>query len=111
MRNTIKNHKDFIRSETDIEAKSAFFFIRAKPAIKSKDPRYGLIVTKKTFKLAVERNRAKRLLRDWIRFNEKLLSDNLDYIFIARRPILDAGREDGRIALKKALNYIKKQNA
>lgn len=111
MRNTIKNHKDFIRSESDIEAKSAFFFIRAKPSINSEDPRYGLIAAKKTFKLAVERNRAKRLLRDWIAFNEKLLAENLDYIFIARRPILNAGREEGRIAMKKALNYIKKQNA
>ena len=79
-----------------------------KPCTMSGTPRYGLTVTKRTFKLAVHRNRAKRLLRDWVRFNEKCLRPDMDYVFIARRPILDATREDGRSAMARALTYLKK---
>ncbi len=89
-------------------AKSAFFFIRMKPCVIPDTPRYGLTVTKRTFKFAVQRNRAKRLLRDWIRFNEKRLRPDMDYVFIARRGILDATRDDGRAAMARALTYLKK---
>ena len=89
-------------------AKSAFFIIRMKPCVITNVPRYGLTVTKKTFKFAVHRNRAKRLLRDWIRFNEKRLRRDMDYVFIARHSILDASREDGRAAMARALTYLKK---
>lgn len=109
MRNTIKRHTDFLPGDDDIDARSAWFFVRAKKVKQPDDPRYGLVVTKKTFKLAVQRNRAKRLLRDWLRFNEKSLRKDLDYIFIARRNILNATRDEGREAMKKALHYIKKQ--
>jgi len=108
MRDTIKNHKDFAAGENDPTARSALFLVRAKPAKFPDDARYGLIVTKRTFKLAVDRNRAKRMLRDWLRFNEKWLRPELDYIFIARRAILNASRLDGRVAMKKALRYIYK---
>jgi ribonuclease P protein component len=73
------------------------------------DARYGLIATKKTFKHAVDRNRAKRLLRDWIMFNEKTLRNDADYVFIARRAILDADRTSGRTAMRKALHFLRKQ--
>lgn len=109
MRNTIKLHKDFLPSAEDLDARCVWFFVRAKKTKTPDDARYGLIVTKKTFRYAVERNRAKRLLRDWIRFNENQMLPEFDYVFIARHPILEAGREDGRTAMKKALNYIKKQ--
>lgn len=111
MRNTIKQHYNFLMSERDMNARCALFFVRARPARFPNDPQYGLIVTKKLFKFAVNRNRAKRLLRDWIRFNEKYMCDDLDYIFIARRDILNATRTDGRTAMHKALNYIKKLHA
>lgn len=110
MRNTIKNHRDFFMGENDPVAKSNLFLIRAKRAKFPDDPRYGLIVTKKMFKHAVDRNRAKRLLRDWIAHNEKMLRRDWDYIFISRRAILDATRTDGRVTMKKALNYLRKQN-
>lgn len=106
MRNTIKNHNDFAMGDNDPTARSAMFFIRSKPAKFPDDPRYGLIVTKKTFKFAVDRNRAKRLLRDWIAYNEKLMRGDADYVFIARRAILNATRADGRVAMKKALRYL-----
>ena len=95
--------------ENDPVAKSAYFLARAKPAKIQNDARYGIIVTKKTFKHAVDRNRAKRLIRDWIAFNEKIMRTEWDYVFIIRRAILDADRTTGRVAMKKALNYLRKQ--
>lgn len=108
MRDTIKNHKDFLMTDDNPVAKSAFFFVRMKPAVVPNKARYGLIATKKTFKFAVQRNLAKRKLRDWIRFSEKHMRPDMDYVFIARKPILDAPREDGRSAMVRALVYLKK---
>ncbi|MBP5707427.1 MAG: ribonuclease P protein component [Alphaproteobacteria bacterium] len=108
MRDTIKNHKDFIMTDENPTAKSVFFIIRMKPCVTPEKPRYGVTATKKTFKLAVHRNRAKRLLRDWVRFNEKHMRPDMDYVFIARHPILDATREDGRAAMERALKHLKK---
>lgn len=108
MRDTIKNHKDFVMTDENPTARSAFFFVRMKPAAIAGDARYGLIATKKTFKFATQRNRAKRLLRDWIRFNEDKLRPDMDYVFIARHPILEASRDEGRDAMARALTYINK---
>lgn len=109
IRDTIKNHADFAASENDPVAKSNFFLVRAKKAKFKDDARYGLIVTKKTFKHAVDRNRAKRVLRDWIAHNENMMRPEWDYVFVVRRGILDATRTDGRVAMKKALHFLKKQ--
>ena len=108
-RDTIKNHTDFAMGENDPTARCAYFLVRAKLAKFPDDARYGIIVTKKTFKHAVDRNRAKRLLRDWIAFNEKMLHPEWDYVFVVRRAILDADRTSGRVAMKKALHYLRKQ--
>ena len=109
IRDTIKNHSDFIAGENDPTARSTFFLVRAKPAKYPDDARFGLIVTKKTFKHAVDRNRAKRLIRDWIAYNEKMMRDDWDYIFVIRRDILNADRDSGREAMRKALHYLRKQ--
>ena len=108
MRNTIKKHADFAMTDNDLMARSAFFLVRAKPAKFDGDARYGLIVTKRLYKHAVDRNRAKRLLRDWIAFNERYMAPDMDYIFIARGLTLTATRDDGRTAMRKALHYIAK---
>lgn len=108
-RDTIKNHADFAMAENDPVAKSAYFLVRAKNAKFPGDARYGMIVTKKTFKHAVDRNRAKRMLRDWLAFSEHMMHPEWDYVFIIRRAILDADRTSGRVAMKKALNYLRKQ--
>ena len=108
-RDTIKNHADFVAGENDPTARRAYFLIRAKAAKYPDNPKYGLIVTKKTFKHAVDRNRAKRLIRDWIAHNEKMMRDTWDYIFVIRRDILNADRTSGREAMRKALHYLKKQ--
>lgn len=108
-RDTIKNHSDFVAGDNDPVAKNAFFLVRAKPTKFPDDARYGIIVTKKTFKFAVQRNRAKRLIRDWIAFNEDMMLPQWDYVFVTRRAILDADRTTGRVAMKKALHFLKKQ--
>ena len=112
IRDTIKNHSDFIAGGNDPTARSAFFLVRAKPAKYPDDARFGLIVTKKTFKHAVDRNRAKRLIRDWIAYNEKMMRDDWDYIFIDYQNKLGKGAEaidSGREAMRKALHYLRKQ--
>lgn len=108
MRKTIKNHVDFAMTPDDLSGLSSYFIARAKQAKYPNDARYGLIVTKRTFKHAVDRNRAKRLLRDWIRFHEEMMLPNMDYVFVARAPILKATRDEGRTAMRKALHWIKK---
>lgn len=109
MRDTIKKHTDFLAPEDSPVAKSAFFVVRTIPTKTPGAPRYGLKVTKRVFKFAVHRNRAKRLLRDWIRFNDTLMLPEYDYVFISRAAILTATRDDGREAMRKALAYLKKQ--
>ena len=108
-RDTIKNHNDFAVGTDDPVAKSAYFLVRAKRAKIPDEPRYGIIVTKKSFKRAVDRNRAKRMLRDWIAFCEHMMRPEWDYIFVIRRAVFEADRTTGRTAMKKALHYLRKQ--
>jgi ribonuclease P protein component len=91
--------------------KSSLFIARARPTLFPNDARYGLIATKRTFKLAVHRNRAKRLIRVWIRENESLMRPDTDYIFIARKAILDASKPIGIAAMAKALTVLNKAHA
>jgi len=111
MRDTIKNHEDFHTADTDPAARSDYFFVRAKPARFPDNPRVGFVATKRTLRLAVQRNRAKRLLRDWVRFCDDLLVSEFDYIFIARPSIITVDRETGRAAMTKALRYILRRYA
>lgn len=109
MRDTIKNHNDFHMAEDDPSARAKMFVVRAKRAKIPGDPRVGFMATKHTFKLAVHRNRAKRLLREWVRFHEGLLVPEFDYVFYARSPILNTDRKTGRVAMHKALQHILKK--
>jgi len=106
-RKTIRNHKDFATTPEDPGVSDFYFIVKAKRAVK-KDSRYGLIATKRIFKLATMRNHAKRLLRDWIAHSEHLMKPNMDYIFIARPAILNCTREVGRRKLAHALKKISK---
>lgn len=90
-------------------ARSPYFLIRAGKTRFADGARFGITVTKRTFRHAVDRNLAKRKLRDWIRHHEKYMLDNMDYVFIARRAIIDATRTDGRASLRRALHYIKRE--
>jgi len=106
-RKTIRNHKDFLTTPDDPVAANSFFIVKAKLAAK-KDSRYGVVVSKRIFRMAVQRNRVKRILRDWIAYNEHLMLPNMDYIFIGREPILECTREEGRKKMATALKKISK---
>ncbi len=58
-----------------------------------KYPRLGVIASKKVSKKAVERNRAKRLLREVFRLNKFLMKKG-DYILIAKKNILSANYKE-----------------
>ena len=107
-RKTILNHRDFLTPKSGLSSRCDFFAVKTKLVKFSGDARYGLVVPKKTFKLAVHRNRAKRLLRDWIAFNEDLMVSELDYIFIAYEKILTLSRDDGRKNMGDVLKKIAK---
>ena len=112
MRNTIKNHNDFTTDRSCPYVTTDLFVIRTRPAKYENDARYGLVVAKRNFRFAVERNRAKRLLRDWIAFSEQYMCDDLDYVFFARANILgdSVTREIGRNMMVNALQDIKLKN-
>ena len=112
MRNTIKNHNDFKTDREYPYAANDWFSIHTKPAKFADDPRFGLVVSKRNFRFAVQRNRVKRLLRDWIMFAGDYMCPNLDYVFFARVAILDKDitREIGRDAMVGALKSIKDKN-
>ena len=50
----------------------------------------GFIATKKMFARAVDRNRAKRLLRETYRLTQHSIDPEVDIILLARRPILSS---------------------
>lgn len=56
--------------------------------------RLGVVASKRTFRRAVDRNRAKRLLRESFRLNRAKINMDLDLVIIARRKILSAKRQD-----------------
>ncbi len=111
-RKTIRKHADFLtpKDGPNITLNNVVS-VRIKTAKFENDARYGIIASKKLFRFAVQRNRAKRLLRDWIFHNEDLMLPQFDYVFIAGAEILTTNRENGREYIKRALTTISKKYA
>lgn len=109
-RKTIRNHADFLVPQNSPWTRNACFNTKVRPVKFQDSPRYGIVVSKRLFKLATERNRAKRLLRDWIAYNEDLMQPEFDYIFIANDEILGCSREMGRKLMENAINKISKKH-
>ena len=74
--------------------------------------RLGVIASKKTFPRAVDRNKAKRMLREAFRLNRQYISQaKVDFVIVARRAILRAalveiGEELLGIVKSKGLEVI-----
>jgi ribonuclease P protein component len=66
---------------------------------------HGFVASKKNFPHAVQRNRAKRLLREWTRLCK--LPDEIDVILIARSEILSTTLKDGLGQVAAAIKKIK----
>jgi len=56
-------------------------------------PRLGLVIGKKSVKLAVQRNRLKRLIRTAFRLNQSALA-GLDIVVLARKGLAEQGNDE-----------------
>lgn len=74
-------------------------------AVENKMPfsRFGFVVSKKISKKAVERNRAKRLMREAIRLTEEKIKPGFDIIFISRIGIINKSLEEIKESVEKLL--------
>lgn len=71
-------------------------------------PRLGLVIGKKSVKLAVERNRIKRQIRESFRHNQNIL-DGVDIVIVARRGIADLSNIELRQQFDKMLKRLARQ--
>lgn len=73
-------------------------------------PRLGLVIGKKSVKLAVERNRIKRLIRDSFRLHQDFLS-GLDIVVIARKELAELDNPQLHAQFAKLWRRLARQNA
>jgi len=103
MKNTIKKHTDFDFQEI-LPAAMPAFLMKFRPK-RYDSGQFGLVATKRTFRKATDRNRAKRLLREWLRLSGR--PEHVDVLLVARAPILETNMPDGMTQMKKALKRIR----
>lgn len=71
-------------------------------------PRLGLVIGKKSVKLAVERNRIKRQIRESFRHNQSILT-GVDCVIVARRGIADLSNIELRQQFDKMWKRLARQ--
>ncbi|QEY60081.1 ribonuclease P protein component [Pseudomonas sp. C27(2019)] len=71
-------------------------------------PRLGLVIGKKSVKLAVERNRIKRQIRESFRHNQHILN-GVDIVIVARRGIADLSNIELRQQFDKMWKRLARQ--
>lgn len=108
----IRKRSDFekFRSNRAVVLFGSFFIIKIleRSVDKGKDvslPRIGIITPKKIGK-AVERNRVRRIVREFFRTNRCLFSENSDYLFIALHGIADIKNRELTSNIEKILTKI-----
>ncbi len=106
--NRLRKSKEFkaIRG-TKLTVSTPEILLLAKPNVLSY-PRLGLTIAKKQVKLAVQRNRIKRIARESFRQTKEDLP-NVDIVFIARRGITDINNEDLHRCLKNLWQQLAKR--
>jgi len=73
--------------------------------VKTKEPisRFGFVISKKTAKRAVDRNRIKRILRESIHHLLPTIPTGLDYMFIAKQNFAEKHTADIEQEIKNLL--------
>ena len=72
--------------------------------------RLGLAIAKKQLRRAVDRNRVKRLIREY--FRTRVLPETapaMDFVVLARRAVLHAGNRELRRALERLFREVREQ--
>ncbi len=86
--------------DVKLRVSSKNFLILARPYEKD-HPRLGIIIAKKNVKLAVERNRIKRQLRETFR-KQRLLLPSLDIVLLTKKGV----DEQNNFLIAKELDYL-----
>lgn len=73
-------------------------------------PRLGLVIGKKNVKLAIERNRIKRQIRESFRLSQHSL-DGVDIVIVARRGIADLSNTELRQQFDKMWQRLARQRS
>ena len=87
-----------------------YYFERSEPVLPGGEarPRVGFSVSKR-LGTAVDRNRVKRVLREAFRANDQSLKGNMDFVLIARTPIVELLEAGGSKAVEtKMLEIFRK---
>lgn len=117
----IRRKSDFekFRSDCAVVLFGSFFIIKIleRSVDEGKDvflPRIGIITPKKIGK-AVERNRVRRIVREFFRTNRCLFSNGSDYLFIALPGIADIKNREltsnmAKILTKRSYNLPRRKN-
>ena len=66
----------------------------------------GVIASKRTFRRAVDRNRARRLLREAFRLNRAALTKDVDVVIVARGKILAVKRPAVETDLRRVMRHL-----
>ena len=117
----IRKRSDFekFRSDCAVVLFGSFFIIKIleRSVDEGKDvflPRIGIITPKKIGK-AVERNRVRRIVREFFRTNRCLFSNGSDYLFIALPGIADIKNREltskiSKILTRRSYNLPRRKN-
>jgi ribonuclease P protein component len=87
-----------------------YYFERSEPVLPGGEarPRVGFSVSKR-LGTAVDRNRVKRVLREAFRANDHFFHANMDFVLIARVPLVELLEEGGSKAVEaKMLEVFRK---
>lgn len=114
MRKTLRDSKEFqdvYRNGRRYDAASITVFVKEN---KSSQHRLGITASRKALGKSVDRNRAKRLLREAFRSSEQLLSDltkSYDWVMNARRKILSEKMAGPAAEFQEVIEQVRKGEA
>lgn len=91
-----------------IRSSDKLLTILAKPNPELSDPRLGLAIAKKSVRTAVQRNRIKRLAREFFRLNKNKIAC-ADYVLLVRSGIDKMDNQVINQSLSKQFNYLRKK--